>query len=253
MQLQQSLASAFIAAKGFGAEETTQAFNRALQLCEKLEGSPQIFAVLNGMAGVHLMRGEFEHSRGAAEDCSRAHDALGINSLLMGHRVLGMSLFMIGELSAARRKLRDASTCTIDRCMRRWRLSSHMISKLRRKSILRLHPCLSATSRMGCHMGVRRWPTPNVLRHPHSVCYVLSFSSQLHISGRRDVVGRLSPTAVACNCLVRRIMDFPPSGCAPAISLGGWARADIGEAASGLHDLSPASISANERVTPCHR
>ena len=68
LQLQQSLASAFIAAKGFGATETTRAFSRALELCEKQKGSPQVFPVLNGMVGIHLMRGEFEQSRLVAQD-----------------------------------------------------------------------------------------------------------------------------------------------------------------------------------------
>ncbi len=109
LQVQQSLASAFIAVKGFGAQETTRAFSRALELCEKNAESPQVFAVLNGMVGIHLMRGEFEQSRLVAQDLlSRAQLSKDSTALMMGHRVLGMSLFVIGELQDAKLELESA-------------------------------------------------------------------------------------------------------------------------------------------------
>src|SRR5262249_4967672 len=109
LQLQHALGSAFIAARGFGATETSRAFGRALELCQKFAGSPQTFGVLSGVIGVHLMRGEFEQWRDLAEgllaQALRQDDP---TPKLMGHRALGMSLFVIGDLQAARDHLRSA-------------------------------------------------------------------------------------------------------------------------------------------------
>ncbi len=101
LQLQQSLANASIAAKGFGAPQTIVAFNRALDLCKELGSGPQIFAVLNGLVGAHLMGGEIQKARAVAQDLlALATERNDKTALLMGHRVLGMSLFMLGELAS---------------------------------------------------------------------------------------------------------------------------------------------------------
>src|SRR5262249_29610105 len=109
IQIQQSLANASIAAKGFGADETMLALNRALKLCERLDDTTRVFPVLHGLVGVHLMRGEIESARALALDlltlAQKSNDG---TALLMGHRVLGMSLFMLGDLDAARRELQCA-------------------------------------------------------------------------------------------------------------------------------------------------
>src|SRR6266480_4800239 len=108
LQLKQSLGSAFAAGKGFGAAETIQAYKRALDLCNNFEG-PQSFAVLNGIIAFHVIRGEFEQSRAVAEDLlARARQQDDSTPRLMGHRALGMSLFLIGELAAARDHLRNS-------------------------------------------------------------------------------------------------------------------------------------------------
>ena len=90
-----------IAVKGFGAAETSQAFERALELCHKFEGWPQATTVISGMIGVHLMREEFEHAqtlaRGLLQSTGRPDDA----QRLMGHRALVTSLFYVGELTGA--------------------------------------------------------------------------------------------------------------------------------------------------------
>ena len=109
LQLQQSLANASIAAKGFGAPQTIVAFNRALDLCKELGSGPQIFAVLNGLVGAHLMGGEIQKARAVAQDLlALATERNDKTALLMGHRVLGMSLFMLGELAQAKRELQEA-------------------------------------------------------------------------------------------------------------------------------------------------
>ena len=64
---------------------------------------------MNGLVGAHLMGGEIEKARTVAQDLlALARERNDTTGLLMGHRVLGMSLFMLGELSQSKRELQDA-------------------------------------------------------------------------------------------------------------------------------------------------
>ena len=234
LQLQQSLASAFIAAKGFGAQETTLAFNRALQLCQKLEGSPQIFPVLNGMAGVHLMRGEFERSRGAAEELlTRARRVSDITAQLMGHRVLGMSLFMIGELAAARRELKDAIALYDPPRHAPLALVFSHDFKATAQVYLALASVLVGDIDGGLSNGREALAHAERLKHPHSVCYVLSFLTAAYLAAGMPLVAH--PLAERTIALSGEY-GFPQWLCAGHL-LRGWACVEIGEARNGLDDV----------------
>ena len=234
LQLQQSLASALIAAKGFGAAETTQAFNRALQLCEKVEGSPQIFAVLNGMAGVHLMRGEFEQSRSVAEDLlARARRQNDTTALLMGHRVLGMSLFVIGELSDAQRELQSAMALYDPPRHAPLALIFSHDFKATAQAYLGLASVLLGDIEGGLSHGREALAHAEHLRHPHSICYVLTFLTGAYlVAGMPEVAYPLAERTIALS----GEYGFPQwySG---GHLLRGWARVDMGEAQSGLGDI----------------
>ena len=87
IQIQQSFAAASMAAKGFGAEATVHALNRALKLCHRLNAPQQIFPVLSGLIGAHLMRGKIESARELAQDLlNLAQNRNDRTALLMGHR-----------------------------------------------------------------------------------------------------------------------------------------------------------------------
>jgi len=234
LQLQQSLASAFIAARGFGAVETTKAFNRALQLCEKFEGSPQVFAVLNGMAGVHLMRGEFERSRSVAEDLlARARRQNDTTALLMGHRILGMSLFVIGELGDARRELNSAIALYDPQRHAPLALVFSHDFKATAQAYLGLASVLAGDIAGGLSHGREALAHAEQLRHPHSICYVLTFLTGAYlVAGMPHAAYPLAERTIALS----GEYGFPQwlSG---GHLLRGWARVDIGEAESGLDDI----------------
>jgi predicted ATPase len=234
LQLQQSLASAFIAAKGFGAEETMLAFNRALQLCQKLEGSPQIFPVLNGMAGIHLMRGQFERSRGAAEELlMRARRVGDITAQLMGHRVLGMSLFMIGELGASRRELKDAIRLYDPPRHSPLALVFSHDFKATAQAYLGLASVLAGDIDGGLEDGREALAHAERMKHPHSVCYVLCFLTAAHLAAGMPLVAQ--PLAERTIALSGEY-GFPQWLCAGHL-LRGWACVEVGEAGSGLDDV----------------
>ena len=101
--LQIALGGALIATKGFGASETARAYRRARELCEALGDSEQLFPALYGQwlyefagpANLHEARQLAERIIELAEDSGDPAP------LLIGHRVLGTTLMMLGELPAA--------------------------------------------------------------------------------------------------------------------------------------------------------
>jgi len=188
------------------------------------------------------MRGEFEHSRGAAEDLlARARRIGDTTALLMGHRVLGMSLFMIGELSAAQRELKDAITLYDPPRHAPLALVFSHDFKATAQVYLALASVLAGDIEDGLSHGREALAHAERLRHPHSVCYVLSFLTAAYLAAGMSLVAY--PLAERVIALSGEY-GFPQWLCA-GHQLRGWARADIGEAASGLHDVR-ASISAME-------
>ena len=234
MQLQHSLASAFIAVKGFAADETIQAFRRALQLCDGLQGMPEIFAVLNGIAGAHLMRGEFERSRAVAEDLLvRAGYAGDTTALLMGHRVLGMALFLIGELDASRRELKEAIALYDPPCHAPLALVFAHDFKATAQAYLALASVLAGDIEGGLSHGREALAHAEGLRHPHSVCYVLTFHAAAHLA---------AGLPLAALPLTERVITlsneygFPQWSCAGKL-LRGWVHIDSVDTQSGLDDV----------------
>ncbi len=234
LQLQQSLASAFIAAKGFGAGETTQAFNRALQLCEKFEGSPQVYAALNGMVGVHLMRAEFERSRSLAQDLlTRALRQNDSTALMMGHRVLGMSLFVIGELDNAKHRLQKAlELYDAPRHAPLALIFSHDF-KATAQAYLGLTSILLGDIEVGLAHNRDALVYAEQLRHPHSVCYVLPF-----LAGAYLIAGMPQTAYPSAERTIALSSEYGfPQWVAGGLMLRGWARIELGEIESGLSDI----------------
>jgi predicted ATPase len=174
IQIQQSFAAASMAAKGFGAEETMLALNRALKLCHSLNAPPQIFPVLSGLVGAHLMRGEIESARELAQDLlNLARNRNDQTALLMGHRILGMSLFTLGDLSATKRELQSAIEIPAQHAPEALIFSQDFKSTA--QAYLGLTSVLLGDTAGGLAHSRDALAYAEQLRHPHSVSYVLSF------------------------------------------------------------------------------
>ena len=234
LQLQQSLASASIAAKGFGADETMRALNRALNLCEKLGDTPQVFPVLNGLVGVHLMRGEFERARAVAQHLlTLAQRSSDKTALLMGHRLLGMSLFVVGELNAAKRELQSAIELYDPAQHAALALVFSLDFKATAQAYLGLTSVLLGDTEGGVAHNRDALAYAQDLRHWHSISYVLSF-----LAGAYLVAG--NPRAaypVAERTIASSTEHGFPQWSAGGLMLRGWARIDLGEIEAGLADI----------------
>ena len=244
LQLQQSLANASIAAKGFGAPQTIVAFNRALDLCKELGSGPQMFAVLNGLVGAHLMGAEIPIARALAQDLlALATERNDRTALLMGHRVLGMSLFMLGELAEAKRELKQAMALYDPEQHAPLALIFSHDFKATAQVYLGVVTALCGDIDEGVRHALDALSYAQELRHPHSICYVLSF-----VAGTYLCAG--NPQAafpVADRTVTQSNEQGFPQWVAGGLMLRGWARLELGEIEAGLADIR-SSIRALEKT-----
>src|SRR5262249_50306862 len=132
--------------------------------------------------GVHVARGEFERSRDFAEDLlarARRHDDL--TAKLMGHRALGMSLFLIGEFPAACAQLQSA--LELYDITRHGPLATAFSQdfKVSAQAYKGLASVLQGNINDAVAKGLDSVTHAEQLRHPPSVCYALTFLAGAHL------------------------------------------------------------------------
>ena len=95
--------------RGFSSEECGRAYTTALELCRELGDTPEIFAVLSGLGSFEITRAGFDQCRALADEClARAAAQAAKPPFIMGHLLLGGTLFLQGELADARKHLDEA-------------------------------------------------------------------------------------------------------------------------------------------------
>ena len=102
LTLQLTLGPALMTTKGYGASEVAQTYNRARELCQQMGETPQLFPVLHGLCLFHIVRAEHlmawelgEHLLTIAQNVTDA------TLLLEAHFLLGETLYVLGDLTAA--------------------------------------------------------------------------------------------------------------------------------------------------------
>ena len=94
---------------GFSSEECGRAYTTALERCRELGDTPDIFAVLSGLGSFEITRASFAKCRALAEEClALAGRQQATPPFVMGHLLLGGTLFLTGELPRAREHLEEA-------------------------------------------------------------------------------------------------------------------------------------------------
>jgi class 3 adenylate cyclase/tetratricopeptide (TPR) repeat protein len=95
--------------RAFSSAECGRAYTRALELCRELGDAPQIFAALSGVGSFEITRGNLPRSRALAEECLRlAGQQTARPPFIMGHLLLGGTLFLGGRFTTARSHLEEA-------------------------------------------------------------------------------------------------------------------------------------------------
>ena len=95
--------------RGFSSADCGRAYTTALELCRELGDTPEIFSVLSGLGSYEITRAGFGKCQSLAEEClARAATQTSKPPFVMGHLLLGGTLFLKGELTAARTHLDEA-------------------------------------------------------------------------------------------------------------------------------------------------
>ena len=102
LKLQTNYGHAVLWAKGYAADETKAAFARVRELATEISDSEAPFEALYGRWGNALFRGELASARESAESFLREADrARRPTEAGVGHRLLGITLFLEGDFARA--------------------------------------------------------------------------------------------------------------------------------------------------------
>jgi DNA-binding winged helix-turn-helix (wHTH) protein/tetratricopeptide (TPR) repeat protein len=106
---QSALGTLLIGTRGDGAPEVKTTLSRVVDLSRKVGETPALFVALYGLATFHLNRGEHRTAQGLAKDllsfAQRADDRAAV---MVGHAVLGLTSYWLGELAFAHANLEQA-------------------------------------------------------------------------------------------------------------------------------------------------
>jgi class 3 adenylate cyclase/predicted ATPase/ribosomal protein L40E len=112
LAMQLTLGGSLSATRGFGSAEVEHAYDRARELCQRLDNSREIFPVLFGLWGYYDVRANLREAREVGERLLTAAQAQQDPALLvMGCRALGETFFWLGEVGEARAHLERATVC----------------------------------------------------------------------------------------------------------------------------------------------
>ena len=115
LALQTALFGPLIWVRGQFSPEMEAAFNRTLVLCERVHAPGEMFRALFAKSLSHGMRGQHSQFNEVAEDLlQRAERASDEGALLMGHRTVAMSSFLLGNFVEAQKHI-DSVLSTFDR------------------------------------------------------------------------------------------------------------------------------------------
>src|SRR5262249_14291856 len=100
LTLQTTLGPALMATRGYAAPEVAATYNRARELCQQAEETPELFPVLWGLWLLYTGRAEHETARELGEQCLSLARRLDDPALLLeAHIALRASWFLLGQLS----------------------------------------------------------------------------------------------------------------------------------------------------------
>jgi predicted ATPase len=109
LAFQTNLGMASMATKGYAAAETRAAYERARDLCSRAGHSPQLVAIMMGLAIYFLLRAEYRATCDIAEKTLKHAEALNDSgSAMEAHIRYGYALFYMGEFEHARDHLERA-------------------------------------------------------------------------------------------------------------------------------------------------
>jgi predicted ATPase len=233
LDLQTTLGPVLMAVKGFGSPETERAYARARQLCQQVGETPQLFPVLHGLWRFYQVRAELQAARELAEQLfSLAQRAQDPALLLEANRVMGQTMFWLGELVPARKHLEQGIALYDPRQHR-----SHVF-------VYGQDPAVACRSFAGwlCMLGYPDKTLKNIhealtlaqeLTHPFSLGYALVLAAVVHQFRREVQLVRERAEAL----IVSSTEQHFPHWLAFGMILRGWALTLQEEGAEGIGQM----------------
>jgi TOMM system kinase/cyclase fusion protein len=240
LSLQTALGAALMVTKGFAASEVEHAYARARELCRQVGETSELFSVLWGLWYFYFARAELQTARELGEQClSLAQRLQDDDVLLQAHRMLGMTLFWLGELVPARVHLEQGIT--------RYDSQQHRFLAFRYGT----DPGVGCQCFAALALWFLGYPAQALekmhgaltlareLSHPLSLVYALLFAARLH-QDRRE--GQLTQERVEAAMSLSTEQGFPEWLAVGGIVWGwalarqGWQKEGIAQLCKGLAD-----------------
>jgi predicted ATPase len=106
LDIQVTLGPVLMAVKGQSSPDTERAYARARELCQQLGETPQLFPVLHGLWRFYMVRADMPTTRELAEQVfSLAQGTQDPALLVEANRMLGQTMYWLGEMAPAREHL----------------------------------------------------------------------------------------------------------------------------------------------------
>jgi predicted ATPase len=234
LTLQLAVGVPLMATKGYAAPEAEHAYSRARELCQQLGETPQLFPALRGLWQFYHLRAEYETAGRLGEQLfSLAQHVQSPALLLEAHRVLGPTLFQLGEFAPAREHL-EQGIALYDLQQHR----SHAFLYGQDPGVA----CRSHAARVLWHLGYpdqalkrshEALSLAQELSHPFSLAYALSFAAWSHQSRRE---GQAAQERAEAAITLSTEQGFPSWLAMGTISWG-WALAEQGQGEEGIAQM----------------
>jgi predicted ATPase len=234
LTLQIAVGNVLIATKGYSVPEVGTAYNRARALCQQMGETPQLFPVLWGLWIFYLQRAELQTGRELAEQFLRlaqtAHDSA---LLVEAHSMLGLTLFLPGELASAQVHTEQGIAL--------YDVAEHgSLAMLYGEDPGVCGLCYGAAAQW--HLGYPDRARKQIkaaltlaqeLAHPHSLANALYWAAMLHQFRREETGAHRRAEALLALCTEHGFSFWLAAGAV----LQGWALAVQGQEEEGITQL----------------
>ncbi|MGH8566050.1 MAG: AAA family ATPase [Gammaproteobacteria bacterium] len=220
--------------QGFAAQDVGRTYARALELCEPLGETPDIFQVLWGLRGFHSVRAELEIARGLAERILRLARRVRDPALLVrGHLAMEVALTNLGEFPLALKHFEELlslydpeqhgtdacryvlNPASAPRCFAAWALC---LLGLADQALSRIQEALILARESS---------------DPHGLTHVLFYAAVLHQLRREERLAQERAEAAIIISTEHGLMHYLPQ----ATIIHGWTLAEQGRHLEGIEQM----------------
>ncbi|MGH7842175.1 MAG: hypothetical protein ACREQT_11735 [Candidatus Binataceae bacterium] len=254
LPLQLALGLTLIPVRGWAVAETERAYTRALQLCERLGDSPELFQALAGLWALYYLRAQLRPACGVAERLIQlAQNAHNPRLLWTARNLLGDALFSMGELLRARDQFEQAiSLYGLDDLGRHRQLAHRSALADQGVAMLSFEAAVlwnlgypaQALKRSNESLALAR-----ALSHPHSVTFAQGFGGRLLVKLQQPDAAQEAAESVIAISAEQGFTDQLPS----AFGVRGWALAQQGKIEEGITLMEESLAASRAQGTELRR